>query len=267
MNEKWNLIIEPPGAGRRNMAVDRALLTACGEGRIAPTVRLYGWSVPTVSIGYSQNPDADLDLVRCREMGVPIVRRPTGGRALLHHKELTYSIAAPIPHPNFPANLRGAYQVISQALIHFLVELGIGDAAIAEPGSRERKLRAARSPCCFSSINHCEITVGEKKLIGSAQRRTKKAFLQHGSVWLDCDRAFMNSLFRYPSEEARKANLEILERVTSTLNEICGKEVGFERTAQAFAAGFKRSFAGVEWVRMTAGELESICSFPPVDIK
>jgi lipoate-protein ligase A len=170
--ETWRLIEDGALDGSLNMATDRAILTACGEGKA----------------------DRDVDLARCRALGIPVVQRPTGGRALLHDKELTYSLVAPIPHPRFSPNLREAFCAVSEALLLSLNRLGIRDAEMTKP---ERTSSNGRSPSCFSTLNHYEITVKNKKLIGSAQRRTSRSFLQQGSLWIDCDRELMNSLFKF----------------------------------------------------------------------
>ena len=237
--ETWRLIEDVACGGLMNMAIDRAILTACGEGKAPPTLRLYGWKEPTLTLGYAQNSCRDVDLNRCRALGVSPVQRPTGGRALLHDKELTYSLVIPIPHPRFPSNLREAFGIVSKALLLSLNHLGIRDAEIAKPGraSSNRGL-----PSCFSSLGHHEISVNKKKLIGSAQRRTSRAFLQQGAIWLDCDRELMNSLFHFDGPEARVNHLEILQQNTTSLNQLCGRKVGFEEVAQAFKTGFQSIF-------------------------
>lgn len=235
----WRVIDDGALGGSWNMATDRAILTACGEGKAPPTLRLYGWTEPTLTIGYAQNSCREVDLDRCRSLGIPVVQRPTGGRALLHDKELTYSLVAPIPHPRFPSNLRDAFREVSEALLFSLRWIGIQDAEMAKPA---RSFSRERSPSCFSSLNHHEITVKNKKLIGSAQRRTSRSFLQQGSLWIDCDRELMNSLFRFDLPEARARNLEILQHRTISLNQLCGMEVGYLEAAQAFQKGFQNTF-------------------------
>jgi len=237
--ETWRLIEEGDCGGFLNMAIDRAILRACGEEKAPPTLRLYGWKEPALTIGYAQNSCRDVDLHRCRAQGIPVVPRPTGGRALLHDKELTYSLVAPIPHPQFPSNLRDAFHAVSKALLFSLSRLGIRGAQMAKP---ERASSNGRSPSCFSSLNHHEITVNNKKLIGSAQRRTSRSFLQQGAMWFDCDRELMNSLFHFDRPSARATHLQILQQNTISLNQLCGKEVGFSEAAQAFQIGFQNTF-------------------------
>jgi lipoate-protein ligase A len=246
--ETWRLIEDEALDGHLNMATDRAILTACGEGKAPPTLRLYGWAEPTLTVGYAQNRGRDVDLTRCRELGIPVVQRPTGGRALLHDKELTYSLAAPIPHPHFPANLRDSFCVVSKALLLSLNALGIHDAKLTQP---EKVSSNGRSPSCFSTLNHHEITIENKKLIGSAQRRTSRSFLQQGSVWIDCDRELMNSLFQFDTLKAQENNLKILRHSTISLSQLRKRDVGFSEIAQAFKTGFQKSFP----VRWQSGKL------------
>lgn len=233
------MIEDGPCDGALNMATDQAILTACGEGKAPPTLRLYGWTQPTLTIGYSQSVVRDIDVNHCRERGIPVVRRPTGGRALLHARELTYSLVAPIPHPRFPANLRDTFRVISDALLLSLAQLGVQGAGIAQIKGISKE---ARSPSCFSSLNHSEITVKNRKLIGSAQRRMSRSFLQHGSLWIDCDRQFMTSLFKFEFPKTRERELEILESHTTTLQQLCGRDVPIAEAAQAFRNGFEKAF-------------------------
>ena len=250
--EHWRLIEDGVGSGHLNMATDQAILTACGEGKAPPTLRLYGWTEPTLTVGYAQKSDRDLDLDRCRALGIPVVQRPTGGRALLHDKELTYSLVAPIPHPQFPSNLRAAFRRVSEALLLSLSGLGISDAKMTKP---ERASPNGRSPSCFSTLNHHEITVDNKKLIGSAQRRTSRSFLQQGSLWIDCDREQMNSLFHFDTLKARENNLDILRHSTISLNQLRGRETGYDQAVQAFRAGFQNTFEG-RWRRGKLGPYE-----------
>ena len=131
-NHIWRLIEDGPVDGKLNMAIDRAILTACERGQAPATLRLYGWEKPTLSIGYSQNKLRDVDTVQCERRNISIVRRFTGGRALLHQYELTYSLVAPIPHPRFPGNLAGAFGAVSKAVIFSLEKAGVGFVSITE---------------------------------------------------------------------------------------------------------------------------------------
>lgn len=256
-SDKWRLIDDGLCGGEVNMATDRAILQACEESS-QPTLRLYGWKSPTLTVGYSQNAGRDVDQARCRDLGIPLVRRPTGGRAILHHMELTYSVVAPVHHPRFPPNLRGTYCVIAEALLFCLKNMGLNSVAISKgvpPGL------GSRSPSCFSSLNHSEISVDGRKLIGSAQHRTQRAFLQHGSVVIDCDRRLLNSLLLFKSPEARRKDLQQLQEGMITLNEL-RSGIGFDDVRRAFLDGFRRYFTeGMEAGNLTALELKLIDGF------
>lgn len=247
----WRLIEDGLCDASSNMAADRAMLQACSEGLIPPTLRLYGWSNPALTLGYSQNADGDVDQTRCRELGIPLLRRPTGGRAILHQNELTYCVVAPVPHLLFPQDLKGAYRVIAGALLLGLEEMGIRGGALALP--RKGLPRQDRSPACFSSLNHCEIAVRGRKLIGSAQRRLSNAFLQHGSVIIKSNHDLSISLLRFGNAEHGRENLQKLSDSTIDLNEMI-PGVGFEEVRGCFRSGFDKFLSG----NMEKGELTSI---------
>ena len=216
----WRVIQDPLGDGAFNMAKDRAILIACNEGETPATLRLYGWKRPTLSIGYSQDVSKNIDLKSCEKNNIPVVRRFTGGRALLHQYELTYSVVAPIPHIAFPSSLRGAFGKVSQAILESLKLGKIEDAEVAVKKDRKSVFEPRRFPACFSVANHCEITVQGKKLIGSAQRRFRSAFLQHGSLIFDMNPKLTHALLKYSSEFERQAVLKSLISKTTTLKQI-----------------------------------------------
>lgn len=244
---RWRYIEDGMRDGAYNMAVDTALLRTCEEdATFAPTLRLYGWRAPTLSIGYSQPVEREIDLKRCREAGIEWVRRPTGGRALLHRQELTYSLVGPVAHPLFQGGLKATYAAVSRALLSGLEELGISGACINPGGKPSASARAARSPACFASLNHCEITVHGRKLIGSAQRRTQRAFLQHGSILIDTDHDLFHSLLVHAGGAAGEAALDRLKAATITLNEIMQPPPAFEPVRDGFYRGMTAYFGG-DW--------------------
>ncbi|MDO8427041.1 MAG: biotin/lipoate A/B protein ligase family protein [Deltaproteobacteria bacterium] len=170
--ERWRLILDPDRQGPENMAKDEAILRAAESGSLIPTLRMYGWAGPAISIGYVQNPSHLLGF------GLPVVRRITGGRAVLHDNELTYSIIVPSSNPLFSEGITGAYSAISGCIVKALKDIGIG--ASFSRGSK--KGRTEQKDGCFFSASRYEILVEGKKLVGSSQRRFKQAFLQHGSI-------------------------------------------------------------------------------------
>ena len=255
-NPAWRLIEDGPGDGKLNMAIDRAILTACDQGQAPATLRLYGWDKPTLSIGYSQNELRDVNTVQCERKNIPIVRRFTGGRALLHQYELTYSLVAPIPHPMFPGNLVGAFGAVSKAVIISLEKAGVVKPEISGKDKRFLGDGNKRSPACFSTSNHWEITVEGKKLAGSAQRRLSGAFLQHGSILLDWDPELAHSLFRYSSESEQAQGLNSLIFSTLTLKEALSIKPEWGEVAHYFVEGFQQTFPGY-WKPETLNSFET----------
>jgi lipoate-protein ligase A len=241
VHDEWRWISDGLQTAEENMAIDAALLADCEQGRVPPAVRLYGWSEPAITIGYSQKAEAELDLKRCRELGIAIVRRPTGGRALLHANELTYAVVAPVSIPPFNQGLKATFQAVSEALLVGLQGLGVqGDI-----NTSKQRSGPVRSPACFASLNHCEITVDGKKLVGSAQKRTSKAFLQHGSLIIESDHALFASLLRFEDENERVALQERLANSTTALNQICDRKISFEEISAALQEGFRKTLDGV----------------------
>lgn len=186
----WRLITDPPLDGRLNMAIDEAMLMAADSGLSeAPTLRLYEWREAAVSIGYLQSASF------FSAAGLPVVRRITGGRAVLHGSDLTYSIVLDSSHPLFSQGVLGAYKAISRCIAQALKELGV-DAGFARQGSKPD----ARSEACFYVPSRQEVLVGGKKIAGSAQRRLKNALLLHGSIMLTIDEALLRRVFHDDSD-------------------------------------------------------------------
>ena len=237
VHDEWRWIADGLLTAEENMAVDSALLADCEQGRIPPTVRLYGWAEPAITVGYSQKAEAELDIERCRELAIPIVRRPTGGRALLHFNELTYAVVAPVSILPFNRGLKATFQAVSEALVMGLQGLGIqGDI-----NTSKQRSESGRSPACFASLNHCEITVDGKKLVGSAQKRTSKAFLQHGSVIIESNHTLFTSLLKINNESERVALQERLMNSTTTLSQLCDRKLCFEGISSAMQQGFQKT--------------------------
>lgn len=182
----WKLLLTPPLAGAENMALDEALLErarATGE----TAFRVYSWAEPTLSFGRNQTARGTYDPGRARDHGVAVVRRPTGGRSLLHHREVTYSVTAPL---TTNGSLRESYDRINRLLVDGLRRLGVL-VHIAKPF--ERSLPPSAAPC-FERPAAGELVVDGIKLVGSAQWRDEGALLQHGSILVDDDQGLIAAL-------------------------------------------------------------------------
>lgn len=187
---EWRLIIDPPLHGDENMAIDEAIFSACGDGKGPSTIRFYGWIQPTLTIGHFQGVGPYVR--RCLDMGIPVVRRITGGKAVLHDKELTYSVICRNDEPLFGKGILVAYRVISSFFISALRKIGVrADWRVKGSG-----LRVDRNGfSCFHTRSRFEVMVDGRKLMGSAQKRTRGAFLQHGSIPFDMDEGRFSDVF------------------------------------------------------------------------
>jgi lipoate-protein ligase A len=184
---RWRLLFSDPASGPENMALDEALMTrACATGEWV--FRVYSWSAPTLSFGRHQAARVAYDPALIAQARLAVVRRPTGGRTVLHDREVTYSVTAPIKDGG---DLRESYQRINRLLVGGLRSLGVA----VEIAETSRAPRPDFSPC-FETPSPGELTVDGRKLAGSAQWRERGALLQHGSILVDGDQAAVSSLLR-----------------------------------------------------------------------
>jgi lipoate-protein ligase A len=187
---RWRTLVSGPADGAENMAIDEALLDrarASGE----CVMRVYEWTRPTLSLGRNQTARGHYDLELARDLGVDFVRRQTGGRAVLHHREITYSVTAPA---SLLGTLRESYARVNRLLLAALRRLGVG-ASVAAPAGRAPIPGLAP---CFDAPGQGELVLGHQKLVGSAQWRDSDAFLQHGSILVDDDQSLATRLLRAP---------------------------------------------------------------------
>jgi lipoyl(octanoyl) transferase len=234
----WRLLITPPAPGAWNMAVDEAILEAIGAGKVRPTLRLYAWVPPCLSLGYAQ-PIEDVNLAALQERGWDIVRRPTGGRAILHTDELTYSVIGPPDEPRLAGSLLKSYQVLSCALLDALHRLGT--QAQASPEAASLPGISNQGPVCFEVPSNYEITVDGKKLVGSAQARRKEGVLQHGSLPLEGDLGRITQVLKFSDEHARQEAAGRIWQRATTVERALGRRVAWQQAALAFREAFERT--------------------------
>ncbi len=239
--EPWRFLNTGPADGATNMAVDEALLLGINRGQSPPTVRVYSWDPPTVSTGYSQDLARELDLAVCAERGLGVVRRPTGGRAVLHAGELTYAVVGPSGRPPLGTTIRETYRAIADALLAGLRELGV-EADLERVGAGRSSRREGASAPCFVSSGRFEIVVAGRKLVGSAQRRVGRGVLQHGSLLIDGTHAEIADLLALDAEATRQRVGALLRARTIDLSSILDRRVSFDEVAEALKTGFERAW-------------------------
>jgi lipoate-protein ligase A len=244
---RWRLLITPPARGAWNMAVDESILLHIGRGASIPTLRLYAWTPACLSLGYAQ-PTADADVDRLNQRGWEVVRRITGGRAILHTDELTYSVIAPNNEPRVAGTVLESYNRLAQALLLAVQNLNLS-VEMKEDVAQDAILR--NNPVCFEMRSTYEITVNGKKLIGSAQARKKEGVLQHGSLPLTGDLSRICQALVFENESAREDAAQRLFTRATTVESALGGVVAWETAAQAFVRAFEAQLG----IQFEAGEL------------
>lgn len=235
MNETWAFLDTGVLTPAMNMAVDEALLTWHSQGLIPPILRFYEWKPAGLSVGYFQKINGKIDVEAAKRHGFDLVRRQTGGRAVLHDKELTYSVIVNEKHENMPSSVTEAYRVISQGLLKGFQHLGI-DAGFAIP---EGKLGQTGSAVCFEEPSWYELIVNGRKAAGSAQTRQKGVILQHGSIPLEVDDETLFDLFIYPNEKVKERAKKTFGDKAVAINDVLEGKVTIDDLRVAFKKGFE----------------------------
>ena len=255
MAETWGFIDSGHASPAFNMALDELMLEWLSNREIGPTLRFYGWSPAGISIGRFQNAEEKINFEQAASYGVEVVQRQTGGRAVLHDQELTYSVAVPESHPIMPRSVKEAYLVISKGLLEGFRELGI-DAEFAIPELSPKKTDSA---VCFDKSSWYELLVDGKKAAGSAQLRKKGIILQHGSIPIEIDSIKLFDLFRYPSVEIKQQAREAFKGKAIALNEATGDSLNFDKVKTAFKRGFEKGLGiELETLQLTNAQLVEI---------
>lgn len=248
---KWYYVNSGPCTPSFNMALDEALLDWHSEGLIPPVVRFYEWNPATLSIGYFQSVEKEIDMEAVERLGLGFVRRPTGGRGVLHEHELTYSVIVSEAYPNMPATVTEAYRVISEGLLLGFQQLGL-DAYFSIPDTDEKRqeLKKPKSGVCFDSPSWYELVVEGKKVAGSAQTRQKGVILQHGAILLDIDEDKLIQTFKFASGALRDRVKASLSKKAVAINRISQNPVTIDECKVAFKKGFEDALQ-IELVEFT----------------
>ncbi|MGC9395745.1 MAG: lipoate--protein ligase family protein [Anaerolineae bacterium] len=230
----WRLIREShPKDGALNMATDEALLREVAARRSPPTLRLYAWSPPAMTLGRGQ-PFADADVAALTANGITLLRRGTGGTAVLHENELSYTVTVTDDEPRVTGGIVESYRGLSVALLYALEKIGLrnAEASAHAENRRPRSPDETRSPVCFELPSDYEITVGARKLFGSAQMRIRDGILQHGTLPLSGDIARISAyLTAHPPAERIRAH-------AITLREALSRKITWHDVADLLVEGF-----------------------------
>lgn len=228
MKECYLLIDRIPLKGSLNMAIDEFLFNSLGN-EPQTCVRFYQWEKPTASLGYSQSVSKVIDLEFCQSHGIDVVRRITGGKLVLHHQEVTYSVCSSDTQL-FTSTLKGSYRLISQALVRGMEKMGL-KPCLAE---KSPSFYARSTMPCFSHPAPNEIEIEGKKIVGSAQKRMGRKFLQHGSIPLWHDKKLLRSVALF-----KEKNVEVM---MTSLSETLGQKVDFKWAVDRLVAGISEFF-------------------------
>jgi len=225
--EPWRVLRHEgcPRGAYLNMGIDEALLDSVAEGRSPPVMRFYMWDPSAISIGYFQSMDLEVDVSKCKEMGVDVVRRITGGGAVYHDRvgELTYSVVVPERYPGIPRDILESYRHICAGIIRGMEEMGVAAS--------------------FRPIN--DIVVGDRKISGNAQTRRRGCILQHGTLLLDVDVETMFSILRVPDEKLKDKIIRNVKGILTSLKGELGEMPDATRVADLVEGGMTSSM-GIE---------------------
>lgn len=236
---KWRFINTGFRSGKFNMEYDEFLALRLAEKHGNPCVRVYGWNPPAISLGYNQNIN-DVDLKKCESEGIDVVRRPTGGRAILHWNELTYSV---IMYSDKMSIIQ-VYEKISRALVEGLSLLGINVQLEKSQPNFQQIYKTTASIPCFSSSARYEIQYNGKKLVGSAQRRYTgndgEVVLQHGSILIGPEHKHLINFLSEKNPDVLSEMKKKLDEHTTDLQEILNRNISYDEITEAIRAGFEK---------------------------
>ena len=257
MTDTWRFIDTGSCGAAYNMALDEAIAIAVRQNLYPPTLRIYRWNRPSLSIGYFQK-SGEVDARYCRDKDIPIVRRPTGGRAVLHNDEITYSFSVKTQTGLFSRGLLDSYNKISTALVLALSKAGLcAESRIQKPNLKSKIQNSnPHNPLCFESISYGEVSVNNTKVIGSAQKRWADGLLQQGSIPFTINEDDILKLFQRAILQIRKEPLIGLKQIVPALSHDDLKDAIWIAFEETFQIKLGRSAPSQEELAL-AGELEA----------
>lgn len=250
--QKWRVIKNNTYSGAMNMAIDEAIMISYKEGKSKPTLRFYTWEPACLTIGYFQKLEKEIDLDKCRELGIDYVRRATGGRAVLHEDELTYSIIVGEDNKLIDSSINESYKFISQGIVKGLEIEGL---EVDELSKGERITREKLSAACFNTHASYEITINNKKVVGSAQHRRDGVILQHGSIVIDFDVDKLFEMIKTKTPELKERAKRFTTSKASGIKIETGKSIDMKSLEESIIKGFEYVF-GVKFEESELSEYE-----------
>jgi lipoate-protein ligase A len=228
--DSWRLLVQPELPGYRQMAIDEALYLLADS----PVLRFYTWQKPTLSLGFFQDYKRVVRESFVVHNNIDVVRRITGGRAVLHQFEVTYALAGPLKHHFANKSLQETYRLIAEALNRGLASLGVPQSFFSKDASDREALRESALPQCFVAVSRYEIAKDARKIIGSAQKRSRERFVQHGSILLDFDVAFQNGCILNADPQ--------IEKKVAPLNPMLARKLSLIEVLEHFRKAFEEQF-------------------------
>lgn len=255
LEKEWGFLDSGFNDAAVNMALDESLLNWHSKGEIPPTLRFYGWSSPSLSVGHFQKSVKSIDFNAVEQYGCHYVRRLTGGSAVLHDNELTYSLVISEHEPSLPTSVQEAYYVLTKGVLEGYKNLGI-EADYAIP---ERKLEKERTAICFEKPASYEMVVDGKKISGNAQTRQKGVLLQHGSIPMSMDSKMLFDLFLFPSKKIKQRKHDAFVNKAITIDQLTNKKHTYEMMITAFKKGFQTGLdINLHPLKLTTSQWEEV---------
>ena len=238
-NTSWRFINTGFQDAYTNMAIDEVISQKSVLRDKKPVLRVYGWKPFAISLGYNQN-ENEIDIEKCKKDNIDIVRRPTGGRAVFHAEEVTYSFSIPRSLPIFKKDTLSIYNLISQGLVEGLKSIGIA----AELESKESKnfSKSESNIPCFSSSAKYEISYKGRKLVGSAQRRFENSILQHGSILVSVEHLKLGEYIIKLNEVEYESFTRQLYKKTISISQIMTTPLNYDKIIWGIKNGFQKKF-------------------------
>jgi len=256
---KWRIIVSDKLSSAENMAIDEAVMNGLIEGSSSPTIRFYDWIMPTASFGYNQFWEKEIDLELVQKYDYAYVRRPTGGRLVLHNEEVTYSVIVRAEE-QFSGNVTQSYSEISRALKEGFLLMGI--KVDLERGELTSRHQRQDSNPCFTSSSRYELKLNNQKIAGSAQVRKKGVILQHGSILLNRDQSGVADILPNLREDQRIRVRKFLSRKSTAINQNLTEKLSFLEAVNFLKNGFIRAWQKDQFV-----ELEDFENAEKIEIK